>query len=99
MPQNENLSLPWRTALGPEWQRIQQTWLHTLGNLTLTGYNPELSDRPFIEKRDIKGGFAESPLRMNHGLGDLDHWTEDAIRERAQRLAKQAINVWTVPRL
>ena len=99
LPQNENLSSQWRTELGPEWQRIQQTWLHTLGNLTLTGYNPELSDRPFIEKRDMTGGFAESPLRMNQGLGDLDHWSEDAIRQRAHRIALQAVKVWTVPKL
>jgi uncharacterized protein with ParB-like and HNH nuclease domain/predicted transport protein len=99
LPQNENLSSQWRTELGPEWQRIQQTWLHTLGNLTLTGYNPELSDRPFLEKRDMQGGFADSPLRMNRGLGELDHWTEDAIRQRAKRLASQAVKVWTVPRL
>jgi len=52
LPQNENLSQEWRTDLGPEWQRIQQTWLHTLGNLTLTGYNSEYSDHSFIYKRD-----------------------------------------------
>ncbi len=47
LPQNENLHAKWREALGPEWRRIQETWLHTLGNLTLTGYNSEYSDRPF----------------------------------------------------
>jgi len=97
LPQNENLSAQWRTDLGPEWERIQKTWLHTLGNLTLTGYNPELSDRPFTEKRDMKGGFAESPLRMNQGLAKLDRWTEDAIRERAGTLASQAVRVWSAP--
>ncbi len=56
LPQNENLSRQWQDALGPEWQRVQETWLHTLGNLTLTGYNAEYSDRPFVEKRDMKGG-------------------------------------------
>ena len=61
-PQNENLSPQWKTALGPEWERIRNTWLHTIGNLTLTGYNSEYSDRPFTEKRDMKGGFKESPL-------------------------------------
>ena len=59
MPQNENLSLPWRTALGPDWKRVHQTWLHSLGNLTLTGYNSEYSDRPFSEKRDMIGGFRQ----------------------------------------
>ncbi|MEK7756928.1 MAG: DUF262 domain-containing protein, partial [Planctomycetota bacterium] len=72
LPQNENLSPQWKADLGPDWERIQKTWLHTLGNLTLTGYNPELSDRPFTEKRDMKGGFADSPLRMNQGLAKLD---------------------------
>ena len=99
LPQNENLSPQWKADLGPEWERIQKTWLHTLGNLTLTGYNPELSDRPFTEKRDMKGGFGESPLRMNQELGKLDRWTEDAIRERAGRLAAQAIRAWSAPSL
>ena len=67
MPQNDNLSAKWREDLGPDWQRVHETRLHTLGNLTLTGYNSEYSDRPFIEKRDMKGGFKESPLRLNEG--------------------------------
>ena len=44
LPQNESLSKDWQAELGPEWQRVQQTWLHTLGNLTLTGYNSEYRD-------------------------------------------------------
>jgi uncharacterized protein with ParB-like and HNH nuclease domain/predicted transport protein len=99
LPQNENLSAQWQTELGSEWQRIQQTYLHTLGNLTLTGYNSEYSDRPFAEKRDMKGGFAESPLRMNQGLGKLKHWNEEAIRQRAETLAAKAVSVWTAPKL
>ncbi len=99
LPQNENLSAQWKADLGPDWERIQKTWLHTLGNLTLTGYNPELSDRPFAEKRDIDGGFKESPLRMNQGLGSLEHWTEDAIKARAATLAGRAVTVWAAPSL
>jgi len=99
LPQNENLSLQWQADLGPEWKRIQQTWLHTLGNLTLTGYNPELSDRPFAEKRDMTGGFAESPLRLNQGLGQLDRWTEAAIHQRGETLAARAAAVWAAPKL
>jgi hypothetical protein len=71
LPQNDSLSAQWKMELGPEWERVQKTWLHTLGNLTLTGYNSELSDHSFIDKREMKGGFAESPLRMNDGLGKL----------------------------
>lgn len=94
LPRNEDLRAEWREALGPEWQRIQETWLHTLGNLTLTGYNSEYRDRPFREKRDMKGGFKESPLRLNNGLGALDTWDESAIQARAGRLAALATNVW-----
>ena len=99
MPQNQTLSDQWRSVLGPDCDRIQQSWLHTLGNLTLTGYNSEYSDRPFAEKRDMKGGFRESPLRMNDGLGSLDRWDEDAIRARADKLARQAVGVWSAPTL
>jgi len=99
LPQNENLSVAWKTALGSEWERVQKEWLHTLGNLTLTGYNSEYSDRPFREKRDMEGGFKESPLKLNAGLGQLDEWNEDAIKARAGRLAKLALEVWPGPRL
>ncbi|MEX0859307.1 MAG: DUF1524 domain-containing protein, partial [Cucumibacter sp.] len=99
LPQNKNLSSKWREALGPEWQHVQETWLHTFGNLTLTGYNPEYSDRPFVEKRDMTGGFKESPLRLNEGLGSLETWNEAAIQARATRLAQQAAKVWAPPAL
>ena len=99
LPQNENLSAKWRDELGPESQRVQETWLHTLGNLTLTGYNAEYSDRPFSEKRDMKGGFRESPLKLNEGLSSLDKWDEAAIKNRAERLAAVAAGVWAVPSL
>jgi len=87
LPQNPELPAAWRQALGDDWQRVQQQWLHTLGNLTLTGYNAEYSDRAFADKRDMKGGFAESPLKLNAGLGQLDAWNEAAIQARAGRLA------------
>lgn len=99
LPQNPELSAAWRQALGEDWQRVQQQWLHTLGNLTLTGYNAEYSDRPFADKRDMKGGFKESPLKVNAGLARLDSWNEGAIQDRAGRLADQALTVWTAPKL
>ena len=97
LPQNENLSAEWRAALGSEWQQVQARWLHTLGNLTLTGYNPEYSDHPFAKKRDMTGGLRESPLRLNEGLGALNGWNEDTIQERAERLATKATRVWARP--
>ncbi len=99
MPQNENLSAKWRQELGPEWERVQETWLHTLGNLTLTGYNSEYGDRSFLEKRDMRGGLAESPLRLNEGLRSVDIWNEAAIQARAKRLAEKAARVWAPPQL
>jgi uncharacterized protein with ParB-like and HNH nuclease domain/predicted transport protein len=99
LPQNENLSSSWRTALGPEWEKVQKTWLHTLGNLTLTGYNSEYSDRSFREKRDMEGGFKDSPLKLNTGLGQLDQWNVGEINARAGRLADAALTVWTAPKL
>ena len=99
LPQNENLSAKWRNELGPEWQRVQETWLHTLGNLTLSGYNTEYSDRSFSEKREMKGGFRESPLKLNDGLRSLHKWDEAAIKDRAERLAAVAAGVWAVPSL
>ena len=77
MPQNRNLSEVWQNDLGPDWQRVQRDWLHTLGNLTLTGYNPEYSDHPFSVKRDMEGGFRNSPLRLNEGLSELPNWGEE----------------------
>ena len=72
LPQNKNLSAQWQEALGPEWKHIQQTWLHTLGNLTLMGCNSEYGDQPFISKQHAictyNGsaiGFASSPLRLH----------------------------------
>jgi len=47
----------------------------------------------------MKGGFAESPLRMNKGLAKLERWTEDAIRERAGTLAARAVGVWSTTKL
>jgi uncharacterized protein with ParB-like and HNH nuclease domain/predicted transport protein len=98
LPQNANLSPEWQKALGPDWQRIQQTWLHTLGNLTLTGYNSEYSDRPFPDKRDmVDTGLKFSPLKLNAGMGEVEIWNEKAIALRAEKLANKAVEVWPMP--
>lgn len=97
LPQNENLSAQWKEALGPEWMRVQKAWVHTLGNLTLTGYNSEYSDRPFSEKRDMLGGFKESSIRLNKDLSTATEWNETTIRERAARLADRAVSAWYRP--
>ena len=98
LPQNENLNEDWRNDLGSNWEDIQQNYLHTLGNLTLTGYNASYSDHSFKIKRNLEGtGFKFSPLKMNEGLGGLEVWNEDAIKKRALQLAKKALEVWQIP--
>lgn len=97
MPQNENLSPAWREALGEQWTDVQARLLHTLGNLTLTGYNPELSDKAFSEKRDMEKGFRQSHLLLNEGLGELETWNEQTINDRAERLAARAVTIWARP--
>lgn len=99
MPQNPELSSEWRVALGDNWKQVQEQYLHTIGNLTLTGYNSELSDRPFEAKRTMVGGFADSPIRLNRSLARLATWGEHEIRRRAAELADLAVKVWPAPAL
>ncbi|GEN50521.1 DUF262 and DUF1524 domain-containing protein [Alkalibacterium pelagium] len=99
MPQNDNLSEEWKRELGSEWERIRETWLHTIGNLTLTGYNSEYSDKPFHVKRDMENGFRDSPIKLNNSLRDVQMWNEDAIKERAEKLSNLAVKIWEAPEL
>jgi len=97
MPQNPNLSLEWQEELGEKWAEIQNKYLHTIGNLTLTGYNSELSDNTFREKQNMKGGFKDSPIRLNAGLFDLKKWDDSAIVNRAEKIGIKSLKVWKLP--
>ena len=99
MPQNTSLSPEWQHDLGVNWKEIQKTYIHTIGNLTLTAYNSEMSDRPFMDKMNMPGGFKESALRLNAYLVKLTEWNEDHIKERAQQLAAKAVQIWPYPSL
>ena len=99
LPQNQNLSEEWQNMLGEEWQDIQKKYLHTLGNLTLTGYNSEMSDHPFARKKSIEGGFDDSPLRLNTYLRTASQWTPLEIGERAGELSQKATFIWDSPKL
>ena len=75
MPQNENLNPDWRKMLGEDWKEVHEMWLHRLGNLTLTAYNEEYSDRPFDVKKNVRNGFKDSPLRLKQirlATGEVD---------------------------
>ena len=99
MPQNSNPRDEWKTMLGANWKEIQKTYLHTIGNLTLTAYNSEMSDNPFMVKMDMEGGFKESALRLNAYLVKLTEWNEQHIKERAKLLAEKAEQIWTYPEI
>jgi predicted transport protein len=99
LPQNPQLSFEWQKMLGEQWKDIQEQYLHTLGNLTLTGYNSELSDKPFNLKKTIEGGFDDSPIRLNEFLRKIDLWNEDQIQLRAKELAEKARQIWFAPNL
>lgn len=94
MPQNEDLNITWQRMLGTNWKEVQQTWLHRLGNLTLTGYNPEYSDRDFGTKQSIQHGFKDSPLRLNRYIAEQEMWTEVQMAARGNALAQKALGIW-----
>ncbi len=97
MPQT--LNLEWERDLGENFQAIHDKYLHTIGNLTLTGYNTKYSNRSFQEKRDMEKGFKQSSLKLNQGLKDLEVFGEKEIEKRANDLADWALKIWTYPKL
>ena len=91
----ETLTEQWKAELGKNWEDTHETYLYVIGNLTLTGYNSELSNRLFKEKQKMRGGFRDSPLRLNESLREVGRWDETTIVNRAEMLSKQALKIWT----
>ena len=87
MPQT--LTPAWREQLGEDAERDHQQLLHTLGNLTLTGYNSELSNSPFAVKQKL---YAESNVGLNAELAAAPDWNAARIRERGRRLAQLVLD-------
>ena len=98
MPQNKNLSKSWQNMLGENWEQVHDRYLHTLGNLTLTGYNSELGDKPF----DVKKDMLENPENPTHitilytDVLDKEEWNENTIIERAKRLTKTILKLFPI---
>jgi uncharacterized protein with ParB-like and HNH nuclease domain len=90
MPQT--LSEWWQKELGAEWEETHDLFLHTIGNLTLTAYNTELSNDGFPTK---KSTLEESHLELNKYFVNIPHWTRNEIEQRAEKLAKQALELWS----
>lgn len=99
MPQNTNLNESWKENLGENYKDIQKQYIHTIGNLTLTAYNSEMSDKPFEDKLNMNGGFKESALRLNSYVVKQNKWNKDTIEERANELCKLSEVIWEYPNL
>lgn len=92
MPQK--LSNEWKNDLGYNWKQIYDKYLHTIGNITLTGYNSTYKNKRFIEKLNIPKGFKESNLKLNSKIKLLNHWGESEIIQRSENLGKEALSIW-----
>ena len=96
MPQT--LTDAWKQDLGNSYQYDHEVLLNKIGNLTLTGRNSELGNRPFKEKRDmLNEGFRYSPLYLNRSLADAETWNQLTINARANELAEKACEIWIYP--
>ncbi len=93
MPQT--LTRDWKSKLGENWQEVHKKYLHTLGNLSLTAKNQELSNNSFEEKQQID--FQVSRLKLNSKLDNLSQWNEAAILARVGDLIKTAKEIWKYP--
>lgn len=95
MPQT--LTDAWRLELGDEAERIHNTYLHGLANLTLTGYNSEYSNLPYERKRNMENGFVTSPLAINQSVSKYEHWNEATLLERQQWWIVNLQHIWPLP--
>lgn len=96
MPQNNNLSTEWQVMLGDNWISVKEKYLHTLGNLTLTGYNSELGDKPFAEKKKKLSDAQTKIVALNVDVMSCDVWNEDTITARADRLADVILQLHSI---
>ena len=100
MPQAALKVPEWRAFLGENPEETFEKHVHTLGNLTLTAYNSELSDGTFEDKKArAEGGYNNDFLSISLELKEAQVWTPEQIEKRGARLAARAVEVWPVPRV
>ena len=97
MPQNIEHNLSWQQMLGENWQEVHSLYLHTLGNLTITGYNAEMSNKSFGEKVNGESGFKHSHLKLNESIVQCDVWNKKAIQRRTNILTDIILKIWKYP--
>ncbi len=98
-PQNPDPK--WEEDLGNEESAyIKENYLNTIGNLTLSGNNVRLGNKPFLEKRDLKeAGYKNSRLWLNQYLSGLDKWDRVAIEERFNQIKERFLKIWEYPNI
>ncbi|MGD9569436.1 MAG: DUF262 domain-containing protein [Sedimentibacter sp.] len=92
MPQT--LTPQWQIELGKKYEEIHSQYLHTIGNLTISGYNSELSNKSFIDKKEI---FKNSNISICRSICDHSNWNDEAIKKRAKMLFDTALKIWNLP--
>lgn len=97
MPQNIEHNMSWQQMLGENWQEVHSLYLHTLGNLTITGYNAEMSNKSFGEKVNGESGFKHSHLKLNESIVQCDVWNKKAIQRRTNILTDIILKIWKYP--
>lgn len=97
MPQNIEHNLSWQQMLGEDWQEVHSLYLHSLGNLTITGYNAEMSNKSFGEKVNGESGFKHSHLKLNESIAQCDVWNKKAIQRRTNILTDIILKIWKYP--
>lgn len=88
----KTLTDDWKKDLGENYKQVHEEYLDTIGNLTLTAHNSELSNHNFQEKKKI---LTQSKLEINKYFEGVNQWTKEEIEKRAEFLAKQALKVWS----
>ena len=83
--------------LGTNWRNIHEKYLDTIGNITLTAYNREMSNKNYSQKRLMEQGFNKSKLFLNEYFKKSPRWNEGTIKRRASILKDKALKIWDYP--
>jgi uncharacterized protein with ParB-like and HNH nuclease domain len=96
-PQNPDPK--WKIELGADdYNYIKENYLNTIGNLTLSGYNGNLGNKSFLEKRNMPDlGYAASKLWLNKYLAPIEKWDKIAIENRFTAIAERVLKIWRMP--
>ena len=98
-PQNPDPK--WKIELGnDEYNFIKENYLNTIGNLTLSGNNGKLGNKPFLDKRDLAdAGYKDSRLWLNKYLTSIDKWDKSAIERRFDFISERVLRIWSIPNI